>query len=391
MNKRTIAFVISGFLLFSTSLLSAKEASEMWKRLYARAATLEQKYSVMQNLIEQDDGGLAPTLQAALDELIRTSSSLKTTTDRETWTQLCDLIVNGLGKMKATEAAPTLYACFLTAENPILKADALAAVGKVKGQDYAEPIMLQLKTLNLNQSTDNQSAEIVAYGCINALEKLKTPAGYKQVFYTSTGWYSQRIKERAKTALVNMLADPSDILMEIMRESIPEIKLAALQASEASQAPEAKRITMAIFALDAALTEQTQDQRKASRYGELRSMAIDILIKLKAKNDAAVDLLRQVIDKNFDVNERLNAVVALGILGSDTATKNLADLMDKQNQRQAAGIPDSDNRFTTALMRALGATKNPLGRPVLLAVEYSNYTPAMTRIAREAMQEIDRR
>ena len=392
MNKKTILFGFMALLLYcTTATLSAKEASEMWKRLYARTATLEQKYSVMQNLIEQDDNSLAPTLQTALDELIRVSSGIKTPNERENWTQLCRLIVLGLGKLKAVEAAPSIYACFLTTENPILKSEALTAVGKVKGLDFAEPIMLQLKALNLNQNADTQSAEIIAYGCINALEKLKTPAGYKQVFYALSGWYSQRVKERAKTALPNMISDPSDILTEIMRESGPETKLTALQAADASQAPDAKKISIAIFALDTALTEQTTDVRKAAFYGELRTAALELLIKLKSKNDAAVDSLRQTIDRNYDINERLSAITALGIIGSDLATKNLADLLDKQNQRQASGIPDSDNRFTTALMRALGAAKNPLGRPVLLAVEFSNYTPAMIRIAKESIQEIDKR
>lgn len=390
MNKKTAVFAIA-FMAFGTFLVSGKEAAEMWKRLYARAATMEQRYSVMQNLIEQDDADIVPTLQSALDELVRVSSGLKTTTDRESWTQLCRLIVNGLGKMKATEAAPSLYACFLTAENPVLKADALTAVGKVKGVEFVEPISLLLKNLNLNQGGDAQSSEIIAYGCINALEKLRSPAGYKQVFFAMTGWYSQRVKDRAMSALPNIVSDPSDMLSEIVREAAPEIKLQALQVSEASQAPSDKKIALAIAALEAGLAEESQDTRKNVKYGALRAAAIDSLIAHRSKNESAVRLLRQAIDKNYDMNEKLSAVTALGVVGSDAATKNLAELMDGQNQRQAAGIPDPDNRFNITLMRALGATRNPLARPVLLAVEFSNYTPAMIRVSREALQEIDKR
>jgi len=390
MNKKTVAFLIS-FTALSTAIVFGREATEMWKRLYARATTMEQKYSVMQNLIEQDDADIVPTLQSSLDELLRMSSGLKTTTDRDSWTQLCRLIVNGLGKMKATEAAPSLYACFLTAENPVLKAEALTAVGKVKGIDFVEPISLLLKNLNLNQGGDAQSSEIIAYECINALEKLKSPAGYKQVFFAMTGWYSQRVKDRAMAALPNIVSDPSDILSEIMREAQPEIKLQALQVSEASGSPDDKKIVLAIIALEVGLAEESQDSRKNVKYGALRVAAINALIAHRSRNDSAVRLLRQAIDKNYDMNEKLSAVTALGIAGSDAATKNLAELMDGQNQRQAAGIPDSDNRFNIAIMRALGATRNPLAKPVLLAVEFSNYTPAMIRVSKEALQEIDKR
>jgi len=98
-----------------------------------------------------------------------------------------------------------------------------------------------------------------------------------------------------------------------------------------------------------------------------------------------------VIELNYDVNERLNAVMALEINGSDEATKILSTFLDQQNQRQLRGTQEADNRFTIALIRALGMTKNPLARPVLQAVEYSNYTPAMVKISKEALQQIEQK
>lgn len=391
MNKQPGKLIFVPILLLVTTVLSAREVSEMWSRLYARAGSLEQKYAVMQNLIEQDDAGLAPTLQTALDELLRISENLKSPTERETWVQLCRIIVSGLGRMKAVEAAPLLYRCFETSTNPVLKAESLTAIGKVKGLDFTEQISLLLKDLNLNPDRDSQAAEIIAYGSINALEKLGGPLAYRQVFLASVGWYSKRVKDRAAQALPNIVEDPTEILGEIMKEAGPEVKLAALQAADESRGSDEKKILLAVGALGSGLYEQPKDLRQQARYGELRVLAISLLVKLRAKSEASLPLLKQVIERNYDVNEKLSAVTALGINGGDGATKILAEFLDKQNQRQASGLPDPDNRFTTALIRSLGITKNPLGRPALLAVEFSNYTPAMIRTSKEALQEIDQR
>jgi hypothetical protein len=392
MNKKIIALVAGIFCVMSpAAYLAANEVSEMWARLYGRAGSLEQKYAVMQHLIEQDDANLAPTLQAALEELVNISAALKTTGEKEAWTRLCRIIVGGLGKLKALESAQVLFACYRTADSPLLKSEALAAIGKVRGTDYTERIALILKDLNLNPGRDAQAAEIIAYGCINALEKLKSPLGYKQVFIAANGWYTKRIKERALSALPNMTEDPTVILLEIMRESAPDIKLTALQSADTSRAPEDKKITLAIQALETALFEQPQDSAQKVKFAELRKLAISMFIKYRSKNDAALGPLEITIERNFDPNERLSAVNALGINGSDGAAKILAGLLDKQNRRQASGLPDMDNRYTTALMRSLGMTKNPLGRPALLAVEFSDYTPAMISISKEALREIDGR
>jgi hypothetical protein len=392
MNRKTPALVILIFCIFSpAAYLRANEVSEMWSRLYARAGSLEQKYAVMQHLIEQDDANLAPTLQTALEELISISAALKSAGEKETWTQLARFIVGGLGKLKAGESAQVLFACYQTAASPLLKSEALTAIGKVRGIAYTEQIALILKDLNLNPGKDAQFAEIVAFGCINALEKLKSPLGYKQVFYASNGWYSKRIKDRALGALPNMTDDPTDILLEIMRESIPDIKLTALQAADSSRAAEDNKISVAVLALETGLYEQPTDARQQVKFGELRKLAISMFIKYRTKNDAILEPLKLTIERNFDPNERLSAVTALGINGSDGAAKMLAGFLDNQNRRQASGLPDPDNRYTTALMRSLGITKNPIGRPALLAVEFSNYTPAMVKISKEALQEIDKR
>ena len=393
MNRNSIKkvwfVVLAGFL--AVPVLWAGEASEMWKRLYQRSTSLEQKLAVMQNLLEQDDPSVVPALIESLTELVVGSKNLRSSTEKENWTQLCRLIIQALGNFKATESANAIFQCFEAAESPILKSEALTAMGKIRATEYTERITLLLRDLNLKPEGDAVSQEIVAYGCINALEKLKGNQAYKQVFLASRGWYSKRIKDRASSALPLMSEDPTEVLAELLRESPPEMKLQALQTGLTSSAPQEKKISLAVLALEQGLLEQTGDVRQQVQLGSLRSNAINALINLQSKFPASLAPLRKVIELNYDVNERLNAVIALGINGSDEATKILSTFLDQQNQRQLRGTQEADNRFTIALIRALGMTKNPLARPVLQAVEYSNYTPAMVKISKEALQQIEQK
>lgn len=381
--------VLGGFL--SIPLLRANEAAEMWKRLYQRSTSLDQKLAVMHNLIEQNDPSIVPTLVQSLTELVTESKNLRTSTDKENWTQLCRVIIRALGNYKATESAGIIFQCFEAAEDPILKSEAITTIGKIRATDFTERISLLLRDLNLKPAGDSVSQEIIAYGCINALEKLKGNLAYKQVFLAAQGWYSKRIKDRAAAALPLMSEDPTEVLVELLRELSPELKLQALQAGLISAAPPEKKISLAVLALEQGLLEQTVDVRLQAQLGTLRAAAINALINLQSKSPASIEPLRKVIEQNYDVNERLNAVLALGINGSDEATKILASFLDRQNQRQLSGTQEADNRFTIALIRALGMTKNPLARPVLQAVEYSNYTPAMVRISKEALQQIEQK
>ncbi len=393
MNKKllNLACVII-FLGFSSLLtLWAGEAAEMWKRLYQRSTSLEQKLAVMQNLIEQNDPSLVPTLTQSLTELVVGSKNLRTSTEKENWTQLCRLIIRALGNYKATEGAIVIFQCFEEAEDPILKSEALTTMGKIRATDYTERISLLLRDLNLKPEGDSVAREIIAYGCINALEKLKGNIAYKQVFLASQGWYSKRVKDRAMAALPLMSDDPTEVLSELLKELPPDMKLQALQAGLTSAAPQEKKISLVVLALEQGLLEQTVDVRLQSHLGTLRSTAINALINLQSKSPASIEPLRKVIERNYDVNERLNAVLALGIIGNDDATKILSSFLDRQNQRQLSGTQEADNRFTIALIRALGMTKNPLARPVLQAVEYSNYTPAMVKISKEALQQIEQK
>lgn len=381
--------VLGGFL--SIPPLRANEAAEMWKRLYQRSTSLDQKLAVMHNLIEQNDPSLVPTLVQSLTELVTESKNLRTSTDKENWTQLCRVIIRALGNYKATESAGIIFQCFEAAEDPILKSEAITTIGKIRATDFTERISLLLRDLNLKLAGDSVSQEIIAYGCINALEKLKGNLAYKQVFLAAQGWYSKRIKDRAAAALPLMSEDPTEVLVELLRELSPELKLQALHAGLISAAPPEKKISLAVLALEQGLLEQTVDVRLQAQLGTLRATAINALINLQSKSPASIEPLRKVIEQNYDVNERLNAVLALGINGSDEATKILASFLDRQNQRQLSGTQEADNRFTIALIRALGMTKNPLARPVLQAVEYSNYTPAMVRISKEALQQIEQK
>ncbi len=225
--KNHILFILL-FLLITVSLSFAGEAADVWSRLYNRAKTYEQRYEIMLNIAELEDHDLPPFLSAALNDLIVTWRNPVNSSQLTLHNQLIELIVEQLGSLKIRDSADHLFTVVKDAEDPFLKRAALIALGKVSGTAYADEIAMLLRNLNFKPGKASQAEEVVAYGCIAALERFKEPIGYEPVFFASIGWYTDRIKSKAVRSLEVILADPSEILGNIVKNnSIFRVKLQA--------------------------------------------------------------------------------------------------------------------------------------------------------------------
>lgn len=381
-------------LLFTivTALGFSNEMAMVWSRLYQRALTLEQKYAIMLNIAEMDDRDMIPLMEQALDEIVAIKNNIRGTDQIALYDDLTRLIVQSVGNLKARETAQLVFSVFDEATNPLVIADALIALGKMRAREFTEHIALRLRSVNFFPSGDPQSDEKIAFGAIISLAKLKEGIGFSPVFFASIGWYSKRIKEKAQEALPYITEDPSEFLIDIaVKEPSYNVKNQAIQAIIDTKASREKKIEVAKVGLEQGLVHESQDLSEQYQLSKLRKTALRILIDNESTDTDTVPFLRDTILKNFDINEKLDAITALGINGTEDAAKVLSEILMDLNERQMSGIRDQDDpgyRTVKALMASIAAIGSKTGLAALMSVEFSEYTPAVTRLAKEYLKKL---
>ena len=390
-GMKKLIFIISLVFMVSATVFADQEG-ESWARLYRRIPDLKQKYAIMQNITALDDQSLEPFLLTSLNELVYGDLS-QYRTKRSTysdWEILTRSIVKELGDIKAQSAVSTIWDIVETAETPLLKAEGLVALGNIRALNYAPDIALMLRNLNFNAESNQDDAEIIAYACIVALEKMKAEAGFESVFDASVGWYSDRVTDLAKNALASMSDNPVEQLVGII-EGNPdyEYKLYALNAALSLDLSEEQKTSAAVAALSEGLKYSESDYTLNLQLAKLRKTAINALIKSGTSTPESPALLDSAIDEG-DIDEKLIAIQALGSDGGDEAAGILARRLSEFNQRQASGIALNNDELLLVkqLIFALGEAGNPIGIQPLKEMSFVGYTPALLRQADEAMTKI---
>ncbi len=386
--------VISILLLFTLSILPVfSQSAEVWTRLYRRSVSLEQKEMVLQNIVRLNDRATEPVLMEALEEL--NGDQEKFRGDRALlakWVQMTDMIVKALGELKTRDAEDMVwFVVNHSAESSLLKANALIALGGMRATGYAPEIATMLRNLNFNtQNANRDNAEIEAYGCVMALQKMRETVGFSPVFYAATGWYSRRTKELAMESLKTISEDPTDEVMMIMKDADYKTKKIALSVENDSSAPVENKNKVAVLALEEGLRYQTEDKREQDDLSKLRTEALKIMIANSIKDDGAVPFLKTIVERASDSNEIIYAYYTLGVIGSDTAVDVLSARLTLFNDRQASGI-EADRyqlEYIKQIIKSIGMSGNSRGMAPLTEVQFSNYTPAINRLAKQAMEEL---
>ncbi len=367
--KRIFAIAV---LAFATAAAFADETAEVYQMLYKQAEGLPQKYAAALSLVELGDKATAPILSQALQDLLLTQKSYSSPLDQDLYGRTVRILAQALGDYKYTDAAPFLWDAAQSVSDPLARAEAIMALGKMRALDYVERVALKLRDLNLQPTQDRDAGEKLAYGCIVALDKFKDPRGFSPVFFATDAWYSQRVRQQAVKALPGIVDDPTDSIKAIIDSEPPERKLRALQAEAASKAADSRKIETAVMALDLGHQKEPRDKDEAKLVSDLRKLALRVLTMYKATGPDPVDGCDASYDKGFDDEERLLALSALGANNSDPAALVLRDIIIKLNDDQKAGISDDTrNRMAKAAIENCAIAKNKITRPALLAVTFN--------------------
>ena len=383
-----------GILLFLSlaGSLFAGDRAEVWIRLYRRAVNMEQKQMILYNIIRMDDRSFEPVLIEALEEMNGNQQKFRGNVSlMSQWVDMTGLIVKELGELKTLDAEDQIYFVVTHTEDPYLIANALIALGDIRSVKYAPDISIILRNLNYNtQQEDKDTAEIQAYGAVLALQKMRESIGFEPVFYAYQGWYSKRTKELAGRALTYITEDPTDPILEIMKDADYKTKQTALMVEKDSSAPVEKKTSVAIQALEEGLRYQASDRVEQDELSRLRVEAMKILIESKSKDNSAVPFMKEIFKRQHDLNECLYSLYALGVIGSDDAVNVLIDYLEGYNKKQQDGFTATrdEMEYIKQIIKSIGMSGNALGMGILTEVQFSNYTPAINRLAKEAMDAL---
>lgn len=387
--KRT--FALAAIALILSSFAFADETTEIYQILYRQAEGLPQKYAALVNIVGLQDKATAPLLASALEELLLTGRSYTGSSDQELYGRTVRVLAQALGDFKYTAATPYLWEASQQIADPVGRAEAIIAIGKIRDLEYAERIALRLGDLNLRPAEDRDAGEKLAYGCIVALDKLKDIRGFSPVFFAADSWYSLRVRQKALDALPSISEDPTDPIKAILGTETPERQLRALKAEIASQASPQRKTEASILALNLGHLKVPRDKNDSKVLSDLRKLALRGLIAYKASGADPIDGCSSSYSKGGDDEERLLALSALGANGSDPAATVLRDVILQLNEDQRSGLSDETrNRMAKAAIENAGITKNKMLRPALLAVtindKWSGSVILAAQTAAKAMQ-----
>jgi hypothetical protein len=375
---------------------------------FSQTATFFTRYELLKEVQSAGLTGIGEFYHAALKHLISKIPDIKTGEDRELTDFSARIICNGLAAEQYTPAAPEIWQIVQFADtvrsvnDGILMQQALIALGQVGDTNYVSSIALRLDNYNAAQTSDAETRRRVqrgAVGCINALEALSDPAGYRPVFYASIGWFDRPIQNIAYNALPSFMDDPGEVISVIIRESNnpPNVKYAAWREMLRSSAPDESKAKVASTALAIGWSYITRDMNSQRIMREMRISAMDTIAQTGIVEDSDYVNLKKSYDQNFvnntpDYNEIRKTISTLSSLATDEAVEILVGFLAELNERRRSGPWDNRERNVFSwVVAGLGATKtvSPEARTLLTFVQRSqNYTPAEQTWARNALTEL---
>ena len=404
--KKIFLFVVVLLAAAFVSFASTEEV-DVYAFLYRNAVTNSAQLDILQHMAEARLIGAGEFYAQALRRLVSEYNNIRDITERNAAAEQAMILAALLGAERYTQAAPDLWQVVERFTNyPLVRAEALMALGRIRAVDYLPQVIRVLESMNVGApGGDNLYGERVAFGAIISLEKFGNAQGYLPVFYSSSGWYSRRIRDQATRSLPLISRNPTDFMMQVVNGSAHSIalKLNALQTIEASQVDNADKSRIAVAALAEGWRINVNNQQERLMLANMRKLAIDMINRYRSDDEAIYGLLEQSYSNitRVDTQERLAAIAALASQRTDEAARILSGFLGavdangrfpptSLNGRRQSGVTTRDDeQMVRAIIPALGQTGRIAARPALMAVSNAGWTNAVITLARNALREIN--
>jgi hypothetical protein len=383
-----MALALAGLVLAA----GANERVRVYAFILTQADTVQQKQSAVSSLVELGDEAAAPYLADALDELLAARSTIARGSQTEEYERLVRILVKALGDWRYTNAAASLMRVVEDSADPLSRAEALIGLGSMRAAEYAEKIALLLRNLTFTPPADRDGGEKVAYGAVLALERMRSPLGFEQLFAASEGWYSKRVKEQAERSLELVLPDPSDAIRAIIAVDTPDRIIRALSLALRSQAPQDRQRELASLALERGIAlSPGRTRAEQLSLAELRTRAMNALVALQDTEGRNAAFIAEAY-RISSLDERLVALRALGTNRSAEAAAALSDIILRLNSDMSAGlVNDTQNTLMRAALQNAALNRRQSLATALIIVQNNTQklSNAIIRLATESLKTLE--
>ena len=390
MKKLIICFIL--ITAAAAAGFSATEEVQVYEYLYNASPTHSGQLDILQNMAESRLSGAGEFYAKALRKLVGEYRNIRDVTEKNAADEQAMLLSALLGAEKYTQAAADLWLVVDQFAGPLVKSEALMALGKIRATTYLPQVIRVLESVNAAPTADRLNGERIAFGAIISLEKYQDASGYLPVFFASIGWYSDRIRSQAAKSLPFISNNPAPYMLEVVKGSAYDYtaKYSALRTIEAARGVDSKnKVSVAVAALTEGWRSSTNDVQLRAILTDMRKMAIGMINRYKSDDEAIYPLLERSYSQGVDIQEKLAAVAALASQGTEESAKRLSKfLMDLNAKRINNNIRQEDEQMVRAVIPALGQTGQSIGRPALSAVGASNWTPAVVSLANNALKQL---
>jgi len=386
--------IIICILMMSAAVwgFAASEDVDVYVYLYNTALTNSGQLDILQNMSEARLSGAGDFYATALKKLLTDYKNIKDVTEMNAANDQAILLAALLGAEKYAKAADDLWRLQSGFSAPLVKAEALMALGKIRAAAYLPQVIRVLESLNTSPTPDRLNGERVAFGAIIALEKYQDPSGYLPVFFASVGWYSKRITDQAKNSLPLIAKDPVPYMVEVIKGAGYDYptKLAALKTIEAAKQLDSKdKAGVAVTAYNEGWRGSSTDVQLKLTLAEIRKLAMNMINRYKTTDETVYPLLEKSYSNGNDRQEVLDAIATLASLGTDDSAKLLSKfLMELNEKRRNDNIKQEEEQLVRAIIPAIGQAGRALSRQSLISVGAAGWPPAVKKLADDAMKKL---
>ncbi|MDR0403293.1 MAG: hypothetical protein LBH35_06870 [Treponema sp.] len=370
----------------------AAQDLDFYTQQFDSANTIQDQFGIVRSVADEDSGS-AEFYAHALDRLLTEYPGISSAgvTGRRIADDMAKLLCQKLGEAEYTASGLNLWRVVENFSDPLVQAEALHALGMVQATDMLPQVIQLLTDINNAPTEDRLGQEQTAFGAVEGLEAYRDSSGYLPVFFVTTGWYSDRVKSRARQALPNIMDNPTDPLVSVIKSSSygPGVKYAALQVLEASEVTAQQKASGAVASLTEAWRTSTNQAGQRSILTGSRKLALSMVRRYGTEDTNVYPLLERCYREGADEEEQIAALSALSALATDDSARRLSAFLADMNERLRRGtLTREDERMVRVIIPALGNTGRPLARVALRSVLNADWTGAVQRLAQDALKKI---
>jgi len=301
-------------------------------------------------------------------------------------------VVRAAADKPAPSAIPRISRLPVQYRDPVLRGEAWAALAKLGDRTVIPSLVRNLAALN-ESGQRGRAEEIQASYAVQALGMLKATEGFRAVAQATQAWYTPAsgVRTLAQRALP-MVATDLDAEINKLLATDEDLRLVEGMFQYVTDQGDPVRSARAAASLLGPLVRLIpHDKEDQDRTYRLILAGLSAAQKAPAPPASLVPSLKVLLTKNDNTQQMTQAIQLLARIDDPSALAVLVDQMRRYNEQQkAGGNTTRDLALVKETIVALGLTGKAGARAPLDEARFSDYTPAFTRDASDAMAKLPR-